>query len=136
MYTLINRIRLEFKEAHTLLGCYWWGVLIESDWNLKLHGKAAFCETGTVLIESDWNLKHVALLFVKAADISINRIRLEFKGCTSFACHFISSVLIESDWNLKHAMMDIDIAAISINRIRLEFEVHPKIKSFVEKYLY
>ena len=56
-YTRINRIRLEFKEDHTLLGCYWWGVLIESDWNLKLHGKAAFCETGTVLIESDWNLK-------------------------------------------------------------------------------
>ena len=54
-------------------------VLIESDWNLKLHGKAAFCETGTVLIESDWNLKE--------------------KYSPIFAEEAI--VLIESDWNLK-----------------------------------
>ena len=67
-----------------------------------------------VLIESDWNLKSI-----NCDGIPVN-----------------AFVLIESDWNLKHAMMDIDIAAISINRIRLEFEVHPKIKSFVEKYLY
>ena len=67
----------------------------------------------------------------------INRIRLEFKGDSQiYLTSVVYLVLIESDWNLKHAMMDIDIAAISINRIRLEFEVHPKIKSFVEKYLY
>ena len=32
-----------------------------------------------VLIESDWNLKH-AMMDIDIAAISINRIRLEFKG--------------------------------------------------------
>ena len=56
-------------------------VLIESDWNLKSINCDGIPVNAFVLIESDWNLKHVALLFVKAADISINRIRLEFKAC-------------------------------------------------------
>ena len=55
----------------------------------------------SVLIESDWNLKHVALLFVKAADISINRIRLKFKGDAAGEVAEKVTVLIESDWNLK-----------------------------------
>ena len=67
-----------------------------------------------VLIESDWNLKH-AMMDIDIAAISINRIRLEFKGRRE--CQDLSN-------------------KYGINRIRLEFEVHPKIKSFVEKYLY
>ena len=54
-----------------------------------------------VLIESDWNLKHVALLFVKAADISINRIRFEFKVTSGLTMKNEHAVLIESYWNLK-----------------------------------
>ena len=56
------------------------GVLIESDWNLKLF---SLYEIGwpviSVLIESDWNLKQAAQAIPVTA----------------------VAVLIESDWNLK-----------------------------------
>ena len=55
------------------------------------------------------------MMDIDIAAISINRIRLEFKGRRE--CQDLSN-------------------KYGINRIRLEFEVHPKIKSFVEKYLY
>ena len=54
----INRIRLEFKGMRRTAGRNVNGVLIESDWNLKLF---SLYEIGwpviSVLIESDWNLK-------------------------------------------------------------------------------
>ena len=78
------------------------GVLIESDWNLKLF---SLYEIGwpviSVLIESDWNLKYPQKRMTRIQNSRINRIRLEFKAesirppCTN------SWVLIESDWNLK-----------------------------------
>ena len=120
----INRIRLEFKAICDCSGLCNEIVLIESDWNLKTmtahrrawnsrvliesdwNLKSINCDgipvNAFVLIESDWNLKHVALLFVKAADISINRIRLEFKGRRE--CQDLSN-------------------KYGINRIRLEFKV-------------
>lgn len=63
---------------------------------------------GTFAMTSTWRMK-------MRMGISINRIRLEFKGRRE--CQDLSN-------------------KYGINRIRLEFEVHPKIKSFVEKYLY
>ena len=55
----INRIRLEFK-----------------DWNARLSRR----KSDTVLIESDWNLKQEVYIRLRFALLSINRIRLEFKG--------------------------------------------------------
>ena len=56
------------------------GVLIESDWNLKLF---SLYEIGwpviSVLIESDWNLKMALAGITIMIGGSINRIRLEFK---------------------------------------------------------
>ena len=54
----INRIRLEFKERYGTINDRWSGVLIESDWNLKI---------------IDWKDRDIK-------GFSINRIRLEFKG--------------------------------------------------------
>ena len=55
------------------------GVLIESDWNLKIIASIKACAVVFVLIESDWNLK----LFIGGdsddGKHGINRIRLEFK---------------------------------------------------------
>ena len=53
----INRIRLEFKDAHSrnTFGIYL--VLIESDWNLKDNEAMRQGRDFEVLIESDWNLK-------------------------------------------------------------------------------
>ena len=55
-----------------------------------------------VLIESDWNLKCISSIVSLQHRLSINRIRLEFKG----AC--------------KERK---DLIASGINRIRLEFKV-------------
>ena len=99
----INRIRLEFKVySAAAYDEFNITVLIESDWNLKLDDLLETAEGILVLIESDWNLKHMKqrlqtsrkrvliesdwnLKFTdKQIDalwkISINRIRLEFKG--------------------------------------------------------
>ena len=54
-----------------------------------------------VLIESDWNLKHAVMLTTIIANVSINRIRLEFKVYRDFFGLIMENVLIESDWNLK-----------------------------------
>ena len=110
----INRIRLEFKGIRDRYAAGVVPVLIESDWNLKICTSVFMFLSYPVLIESDWNLKH-AMMDIDIAAISINRIRLEFKGRRE--CQDLSN-------------------KYGINRIRLEFEVHPKIKSFVEKYLY
>ena len=76
-------------------------VLIESDWNLKIHRQQAVLSIHTVLIESDWNLKE------------IQRNRNGYAIC----------VLIESDWNLKTKFKDaLNLVDCSINRIRLEFK--------------
>ena len=54
----INRIRLEFKVHQYLFGLLAFGVLIESDWNLKWIQMKIHDLSFSVLIESDWNLKH------------------------------------------------------------------------------
>ena len=55
-------------------------VLIESDWNLKNNLVPVHTSSNTVLIESDWNLKLNLFLSSSTTSLSINRIRLEFKG--------------------------------------------------------
>ena len=56
------------------------GVLIESDWNLKLTcGLCRRIACKLVLIESDWNLKEYRSMNQIPHEFSINRIRLEFK---------------------------------------------------------
>ena len=77
-------------------------VLIESDWNLKLH-ISDIVDFGTpVLIESDWNLKCLTSQLHRMGIICINRIRLEFKGIRAIVQRAQRTpVLIESDWNLK-----------------------------------
>ena len=52
----------------------------------------------------------------------INRIRLEFKGRTGTDGNKSICVLIESDWNLKPFTLSIVNCCSSINRIRLEFK--------------
>ena len=55
------------------------GVLIESDWNLKMkQQRVKFTDVARVLIESDWNLKVIAEIN-ETEGTGINRIRLEFK---------------------------------------------------------
>ena len=81
--TGINRIRLEFKEDHScFLATKTARVLIESDWNLKSDDLTMNVAFSSVLIESDWNLKRDRNI-LKCQALSINRIRLEFKGDTS-----------------------------------------------------
>ena len=60
-----------------------------------------------VLIESDWNLKEHTGGSIWRQAISINRIRLEFKGISSLQRYHSRSVLIESDWNLKRSCMNV-----------------------------
>ena len=101
----INRIRLEFKDEENgrqffdvivLIESDWNlkqtvnmairkkdTVLIESDWNLKLYESNCFCNCEIVLIESDWNLKSELIHVLSTAILRINRIRLEFKVCTT-----------------------------------------------------
>ena len=55
-----------------------------------------------VLIESDWNLKMDDAEIIVGRKISINRIRLEFKGDRLEEYLDRELVLIESDWNLKY----------------------------------
>ena len=79
-----------------------------------------------VLIESDWNLKQIQCVFLFLLfQVSINRIRLEFKDFRQPICRvYRMVVLIESDWNLKRITFLKRIAdALGINRIRLEFKV-------------
>ena len=38
-------------------------VLIESDWNLKVHRSNHALRATSVLIESDWNLKYIKASF-------------------------------------------------------------------------
>ena len=79
--TRINRIRLEFKVfLHILLQHCGQYVLIESDWNLKEHGRNLCQSEADVLIESDWNLKLSGYFIQSDVQSRINRIRLEFKG--------------------------------------------------------
>ena len=100
--TRINRIRLEFKVfLHILLQHCGQYVLIESDWNLKEHGRNLCQSEADVLIESDWNLKQVQPGRRQPVIFRINRIRLEFKGMRRTAGRNVNGVLIESDWNLK-----------------------------------
>ena len=62
----INRIRLEFKEAHMKNTPEdWRKVLIESDWNLKYFTPSFLSHHFIVLIESDWNLKEIELVEVE-----------------------------------------------------------------------
>ena len=56
--------------------------------------------TEEVLIESDWNLK-VHGCSKRNRSRSINRIRLEFKESSGSGIDTSDAVLIESDWNLK-----------------------------------
>ena len=97
----INRIRLKFK-----VWCWGWenastGVLIESDWNLKLINPCTSVFIACVLIESDWNLKQHQATGTQAGQEGINRIRLEFKADKWEDRIESVQVLIESDWNLK-----------------------------------
>ena len=55
-------------------------VLIESDWNLKDDYPGKYVARLFVLIESDWNLKGDKEAVLTNPTLSINRIRLEFKG--------------------------------------------------------
>ena len=101
----------------------------------------------SVLIESDWNLKTIPFDSMKDEEISINRIRLEFKVRLShISDNLPDQVLIESDWNLKPPIFPLPqilipvliesdwnlkevhscylrISGNGINRIRLEFKV-------------
>ena len=54
-----------------------------------------------VLIESDWNLKIHDRIKPLVKELGINRIRLEFKAIPCSDSLSMYSVLIESDWNLK-----------------------------------
>ena len=75
-----------------------------------------------VLIESDWNLK-THLQHWKKVLLSINRIRLEFKGNSAAVDDGVQqNVLIESDWNLKVKSKVSGTLKSGINRIRLEFK--------------
>ena len=76
-------------------------VLIESDWNLKDKCCRHSGSKSRVLIESDWNLKFL-IPVASSSSVSINRIRLEFKGRPNLRRVTGRPVLIESDWNLKH----------------------------------
>ena len=80
MNTGINRIRLEFKVQTPSLMPATCDVLIESDWNLKEHGRNLCQSEADVLIESDWNLKFSGYFIQSDVQSRINRIRLEFKG--------------------------------------------------------
>ena len=82
MNTGINRIRLEFKDYPNICYNIIITVLIESDWNLKSDDLTMNVAFSSVLIESDWNLKRDRNI-LKCQALSINRIRLEFKGDTS-----------------------------------------------------
>ena len=97
----INRIRLEFKVVRIFCEYRLGGVLIESDWNLKILRPLLHLKKTAVLIESDWNLK-IILSGIVQQD---------------------SSVLIESDWNLKSITWKRgQTYERGINRIRLEFK--------------
>ena len=75
-----------------------------------------------VLIESDWNLKH-AMMDIDIAAISINRIRLEFKGrreCQDLSNKYgINRIILE--FKAYMARMDEQLTR-RINRIILEFK--------------
>ena len=58
--------------------------------------------TRGVLIESDWNLKVMQPTGTAVQEVMrINRIRLEFKVFKDWSDTHAEAVLIESDWNLK-----------------------------------
>ena len=81
MNTGINRIRLEFKAKSAGMDYKQTAaVLIESDWNLKEHGRNLCQSEADVLIESDWNLKFSGYFIQSDVQSRINRVRLEFKG--------------------------------------------------------
>ena len=118
----INRIRLEFKAAPMTSSFVTLDVLIESDWNLKGIDRYICHECLSVLIESDWNLKSIIRSSPTLA-AGINRIRLEFKACSTRVNGSTADVLIESDWNLKEILPASSlILPARINRIRLEFK--------------
>ena len=83
----INRIRLEFKvdgKAHyTDAGDL---VLIESDWNLKLHYIGYNTIWGNRINRIRLEFKDKIRKLYTFEQQSINRIRLEFKG-PDIACH-------------------------------------------------
>ena len=76
----------------------------------------------SVLIESDWNLKGGTRTTFTYTDLSINRIRLEFKVAYFKITTIAAFVLIESDWNLKLFRPFMPFTLFGINRIRLEFK--------------
>ena len=90
-------LKFTVLDTNTLL----YSVLIESDWNLKMFTFQPIDLMKNVLIESDWNLKTGTIIQTKNGEVSINRIRLEFKvlNINYLSCNH--PVLIESDWNLK-----------------------------------
>ena len=69
---------LKISKSSTF--AYFLFVLIESDWNLKHMKQRLQTSRKRVLIESDWNLKFTDKQIDALWKISINRIRLEFKG--------------------------------------------------------
>ncbi len=77
-----------------------------------------------VLIESDWNLKLFSLYEIGwPVYFRINRFRLEFKDFLHRQELLFHVVLIESDWNLKYPQKRMTrIQNSRINRIRLEFK--------------
>ena len=70
---------MEFKVFGASGGHLLGGVLIESDWNLKLVPILSVSPDLVVLIESDWNLKELQGDGYDPEGNRINRIRLEFK---------------------------------------------------------
>ena len=93
---------MEFKVSPSVSDNDLFGVLIESDWNLKLKSDIVSGYFEIVLIESDWNLKYFIHEGIRAGWL----------------------VLIESDWNLKKLDKLVILAGyFGINRIRLEFKV-------------
>ena len=82
MWTRWVLIESDWNLKHFSYTVFWarFIVLIESDWNLKNVSCSAFAISVMVLIESDWNLKQYTEEEFKKWQVSINRIRLEFKG--------------------------------------------------------
>ena len=76
----INRIRLEFKAIMIPLASPNWKCINRIRLEFKVILKTYHMSFNIVLIESDWNLKWPILFCIVLKFLSINRIRLEFKG--------------------------------------------------------
>ena len=85
---------------HTQQVCHY-KVLIESDWNLKDTKDCIIVVPAVSINRIRLEFKGKPQVNTSVASYSINRIRLEFKGFRHVVPVNMVLVLIESDWNLK-----------------------------------